>query len=233
MNPEFEIGIADPENALEFLHLLEKQEARFDQNLSRLRALAAAWMISLFLVLSLLINQINDSYIIASRLLIAVSFLGLFGLFIFWCLDRWMYQRFIRSSMLVGLALEFSNPTLPPLRRVRAACTKFGGSRVIGLFYIVPAILFLVATVAFVILFLTPPHVPLDYLMWFVLLYPPLFISLVWLVFSIQESKAPNQMSDLVYELPDQFCDIATRQRVQEFIQDHSRSSRGLRILVP
>lgn len=128
---------------------LRQYESDYDSAQGGIRRAAALWLLATLGAVSyaLFRLQVESSAAApeAARLFIAVvvAFLGSAGLLLLWFLDQSVYQKLLHSVFVLGLALERSNPELPPVRTALYA-SNLNISRRLSLFYMVPILVILV-----------------------------------------------------------------------------------------
>jgi len=131
-------------------HELAEYERHFNLIQAGLRGLASTWTLAGFAGVAFFIDpEVSpggsyeldllglppDAYLAVS-LLATVAFGGLVAL---WVLDQLVYHRLLLSAFFVGLAIELSDRSLPPLRWVMASSDQ--GRSVpdrVQAFYVVP-----------------------------------------------------------------------------------------------
>src|SRR4051812_23124062 len=138
-------------------------EQHFNNLQTGIRGLASAWILAACAGFSTLLLQTADSkWLLPPAVLLALMcFMGTVGLALLWLLDLFVYQKLLGSIFLTGLRMEQLNPTLPPARALMVhAFEQKGASRIIQTFYIIPAALFALVTLAVRLLVLTNPLTP-------------------------------------------------------------------------
>jgi hypothetical protein len=126
---------------------LSEMEERFNSSSAGVRTLASGWLLAALAALGWLLDPSKPSswMIPLGLLLVVVCVLGVAGIATLWILDQLVFHRLLNSVFLVGLKMESSDPTLPPIRALMMETVEGSGTQKWELlFYLGPLAAFVV-----------------------------------------------------------------------------------------
>ncbi|MFL6743900.1 MAG: hypothetical protein ACJ8E3_08105, partial [Sphingomicrobium sp.] len=121
---------------------LREYEEHFNRTQVEVKKLASAWMLASFAAIAFIVRgdlSAKNTLLDSGSLLVVIGLGGNIGLLSLWLLDQLVNQRLLGSAFRVGLLLERSNPTFPPIRsKMWLSAKAHGVGRHHSFFYACP-----------------------------------------------------------------------------------------------
>jgi hypothetical protein len=130
---------------------LRNYEEHFNGVQVEVKKLASTWMLATFAAIAFIVRgdlSLRQSLLDSGSLLVLIGLGSNIGLLSLWILDQRVNQNLLSAAFAVGLVLERTNPTLPPIRSMMWVNSGFRGmGRYHALFYVCPMVLNVAAAV--------------------------------------------------------------------------------------
>lgn len=130
-----------------YLHI-RSFESDFDKAQGEIRRAASIWVLATFAGYGYSASQITPGGLTSGFLGVLISVLASIGLFTLWIIDQRVYQKLLHSVFVHGLFLEWTDSRFPQLR-TKMFADNLNISRQLSLFYVVPMVAFLLASILF------------------------------------------------------------------------------------
>jgi hypothetical protein len=137
---------------------------------SRYRQIASSWLLGTLTALVVLLTRYSseknpiiprwevglpiggDTTFGIEFVVVAITLMGCFGLFLLYALDLLLYQQILVGWSRAGARLERQFPWIPPVRRQMVWATRGHMARIAATFYLAPAALLIFVSIAFLLL---------------------------------------------------------------------------------
>ncbi len=130
----------DPE--FEVYKSLREYEEHFNRTQVEVKKLASAWMLASLAAIAFIVRgdlSAKNTLLDSGSLLVVIGLGGNIGLLSLWILDQLVNQRLLGSAFRIGLLIERSNSTLPPIRsKMWLSAHSHGVGRHHSFFYACP-----------------------------------------------------------------------------------------------
>ena len=126
---------------LDIYESLREFEQHFNQSQVEVKKLASAWMLATFAAIAFIVRGelAGRSLLDNGSLLVVIGLAGNIGLLSLWILDQQVNQPLLGAAFRVGMLLERSNPSLPPIRsKMWLNSSSHGVGRFHSFFYVCP-----------------------------------------------------------------------------------------------